>query len=194
MSINKTDINEVIVLKIMKFYYKHSDMSDESIKYLYFGLYTIVSTLSKMIIIILLSLILGLFKETIILMSIMFSIRYFSGGIHMKSSFSCTIVSILFYIGGSFISSYHLVNCKLCLILSIFFSIFIIKYSPCETEKRPIKEADKRKKLKIITAVVLTAILVINICIKSNLLFNITLLAFLSQSIFVNPLTYNMSR
>lgn len=192
MNISKYDINEILVLKIMKFYCKNSNMNDESIKNLYLGLYTIISTATKMIIIVFTSIILGLWKETLILISMMFLIRFFSGGIHMKNSFSCTIASLLFYIGGAFISSYHLVHNEICIILCLLFLLVIIAYSPCETEKRPIKDENKRKKLKLLTAVALAVLFFINIFIYNNLLFNITLVAFFSQMIFVSPILFKI--
>lgn len=75
-------------------YYKLSNTEKIKIKY---GLEVLYTVITKTIGILLMSLFLKTFKETIILMGFYLLLRLFSHGIHAKKSFHCWVASILTY-------------------------------------------------------------------------------------------------
>ena len=128
-------------------------------------------------------------------MTIMFLlIRFFSSGIHMKSSISCTIISLIFYLGGSFIAERLLLSNNICLIILVILGSIIVKYSPADTEKRPILGAEKRKALQLRSGIVTALIIIFNILLGSNIVFRLTTVVFLVQMISVIPITYKVMK
>ena len=124
------------------------DLNDEQLEIIEYGLEGLYLTTIKIIIIILLSIILNIFKETI-LMILFYNIpRFTTFGMHAKDSKSCLITSLLLFIGGTYLAIYANITLPIKIVLSVICLILIIIYAPADTEKRPLINPKKRKKFK----------------------------------------------
>ena len=176
-------------MNLIKGLNKYNDEELEKIKYGIEGTYL---GITKIVIIILISILLNLFKETILFFIIFNILRVPGFGLHAKKSIWCWIASIISFIGIPII-------CKTCIFNNLFYIIVPIicifcffLYAPADTEKRPLINKKKRKIYKIIT--ILFGIIYFTIIITiSNIYYkNILTLALILQTILILPITYKI--
>lgn len=171
---------------------KNKQYTHEEIEIISYGLEGLYLTLTKMIIIITLSLILGILKETIILLLCYNIIRSQSFGLHASKSIYCLISSIIFFIGGAFLCKYISLPNWLIISTSLLCNIFLILYAPADTHKRPLINEKKRKrfkKLSVILGIIYTILIIIFI---GHPITNFLLLGMLEAVLMILPISYKM--
>jgi len=157
----------------------------EEIKYGLYGVYTLVTKTSA---IILLSILLNFFDKFIIFLLFYSLIRSVGYGTHAKSNLMCWIFSTILLLGIPYIFSILTLN---NLTKSIIWSICFINYlifSPADTEKRPM--INKYRKLKFKFGILLLSFIYLVIIIKFNNISNLVLSAMTLEAILTNPLGY----
>ena len=149
-------------------------------------------TVTKLVFIFLVALLLGILKETIILILIFNGIRYTGFGVHAKRSLDCLISSTLFFIIFP-IMCIHLIT-PLIIKYILFFPLVLLIgiFAPSDTVKRPLKNKKKRIIYKIITIVVAIIYMSLSIVIKDNTLSNSFMFAVIIQIIVMLPITYKL--
>ena len=143
---------------------KNKKYTNDEIEMISYGLEAIYLTLTKMIVIITLSLILGIFKETIMLLISYNIIRSQSFGLHASKSIYCLISSILFFIGGTLLCKYITLPNSIMIVTSIICNICLILYAPADTHKRPLINEQKRKrfkKLSVLFGIIYTILIIV---------------------------------
>jgi len=171
---------------------KNKQYTHEEIEIISYGLEGLYLTLTKMIIIITLSLILGILKETINLLLCYNIIRSQSFGLHASKSIYCLISSIIFFIGGAFLCKYISLPNWLIISTSLLCNIFLILYAPADTHKRPLINEKKRKrfkKLSIILGIIYTILIIIFI---EHPITNFLLLGMLEAVLMILPISYKI--
>lgn len=186
------DLNEIIALNVSKHLIRYGSIDEYDNEYIYLGVYLISSLITKSCLLLVTSIILSLTEKVFIMVIIFLLIRFFSSGLHMKSSISCTITSLVFYLGGSFIFDRISLSNQICLVFLLILGSIIVKYSPADTEKRPILGVGKRKALQTKSGIVVVTIIIINILLGSNIVFKLTTVVYLFQMISVIPITYRI--
>lgn len=177
-------------LSIIKSYFK--DYNSNKLDQIKYGLEAIYISITKTLVILLLSFILNIFKETIIILIMFNLLRMFAFGIHAKKSWQCWISSLIFFIGIPYLSIYLNMN-NIYLLMIIVYAIFIyILYAPSDTIKRPLVNKRKRYIYKILTIII--SIIYIIIFLTSNSVFIKNSIAFtmLLESVLIHPLTYRV--
>ena len=167
----------------------YSEIQKIKMKYGFEVLYTLIT---KTFGILLLSLFLKTFLQTIILMAFYSTLRLFGHGIHAQKSSHCWIASILCY--GIFpLLIKHLVINRF-IILTMWFITFIaaLIWAPADTPKKPIVNKKKRIFDKITTCLA-TIILIVVVFVSSNTLINNSIFfSFIMGTVSINPLTYKI--
>lgn len=161
----------------------------DTIKYGLEGLYL---SITKLIIIFIISIFLGISKEFIILIIIFNGIRLFGFGVHAKKSIDCLISSSIFFIIFPIICKYITIPMIYKLIISIPLIILISIFAPADTEKRPLKNKRKRNIYKFLTIIIALIYTYLSIIIKDNTLSNCFLAAIIIQTIIILPMTYKL--
>ena len=157
-----------------------------------YGLEGLYLTITKMIIIFILALILGILKEVVILLLLFNVIRYTAFGVHAKRSIDCLISSTLFFIGFPMLCIY--LNIPLIVKLSLFLPIIVLIgiFAPSDTIKRPINDKKKRLIYKILSIIISIIYLVLSIIIKDNFLSNAFIFSLIIEVIVILPITYKI--
>ena len=158
-----------------------------------YGLETVYLTVTKLFVIFAIALLLGIVKEVAILLICYNLIRSTAYGLHASKSIYCLISSIILFIGGVYISNY-IANISIYskLLLSIISVILLIKYAPADTEKRPLINAKKRRKLKIITSIKGIIYLVLIIIFKDKFISGYLLCGLIEAVIMIHPTVYRL--
>lgn len=174
---------------ITKYNNTYSRDDIDKIKYGLEGLYL---TVTKLIIIILISIILGIFKELLLVLIFFNIIRYPAFGVHADKSITCLITSTTIIIGLTFL----IINIPIPIINKIIISIlsFIdyLLFAPADTIKRPLTNKRKRKYRKIASCVVSLIYIIIIFTIKNNLISNTILTALIIEALLINPCIYKL--
>ena len=82
------------------------ELNEEQIEIIEYGLESIYLTITKIVVIVLLSIVLNIFKETILMILFYNIIRLFAFGLHTKNSTACLFTSISLFIFGAFLAIY----------------------------------------------------------------------------------------
>ena len=119
-----------ILDKCMKIIKENKDYNDTKLEEIRYGLEGIYLLINKLIIIILISIILNIFKEMIIFLLIFNIIRLTAFGLHATKSWICLISSTLAFIGIPLLMINVHLNTNLKLIIGIISTIHILRIQP----------------------------------------------------------------
>ena len=157
-----------------------------------YGLETLYLMFSKLIIIGVIAIILGIFKELIIFILIYNIIRMPSFGLHATKSWICLLSSTIIFIGLPLIIKTIQLNQLTKIILGIIFTITIFIFSPADTKKRPIINKKRRKIYKITSTIISIIYVILSLIIKNTYVSNCFIFAIILQNILISPITYRI--
>lgn len=186
-------MKKLIINKCMELVTTYNkDLSQRDIDKIKYGLEGLYLTITKLIFIIIVSIILGIWKETLLLILIFNGIRLTAFGVHAKRSIDCLISSTLFFILFPIICIKLTIPLIVKIILFIPLTVLIGIFAPADTEKRPIINKKKRKIYKILSIIISIIYMTIAIVIKDNTLSNCFIFAIVIQIIIMLPITYKI--
>ncbi len=186
-------MKKLIINKCMELVTTYNkDLSQRDIDKIKYGLEGLYLTITKLIFIIIVSIILGIWKETLLLILIFNGIRLTSFGVHAKRSIDCLISSTLFFILFPIICIKLSIPLIVKVILFIPLTVLIGIFAPADTEKRPLINKKKRKIYKILSIIISIIYMTIAIVIKNNILSNCFIFAIVIQIIIMLPITYKI--
>ena len=168
---------------------KYDKEQQEEIKY---GLEAIYLLVTKFIVIFLIAIILGLWKETLLFLLFFNLLRATAFGIHASKSIYCWISSIISFLIMPYISKNVIFPIWFFIAITIICNILFILYAPADTIKRPLINEKKRKRFKvltIITSIIYTSIIFI---ITNNIIKNTIIFAMILQVVLILPITYKI--
>lgn len=173
------------------------DVDDEKAEVIYYGLQNIVGEFPKIIIMLIVAYILGIFKYALFTFIALFPYKGASGGVHLKTHIGCLIFTTIFYCIIPFVSKYIVLDSIIKYILiacTWIFGIIMIKlYAPADTEDVPILEKKVRRKKQIVAYITFSIALLAALIIKDNTISNILILANLFQTITITKFIYKLT-
>ena len=185
-------MKKVVLSNMMNLIKSNNNFDEEKLEEIEYGLESIYLTFTKLIIIFSLSYILGILKE-VILLSIFYNIiRITAYGLHASKSIHCLIMSSTMFIGGVYICNYIHIALFIKIIISLLCIYFVYKYAPADTHKRPLINAKKRRKLKIISLISATIFTILIIIYSDNIISNYLLVGMTESVIMIHPLVYKL--
>lgn len=186
-------MKKLIINKCMELVTTYNkDLSQRDIDKIKYGLEGLYLTITKLIFIIIVSIILGIWKETLLLILIFNGIRLTAFGVHAKRSIDCLVSSTLFFILFPIICIKLTIPLIVKVILFIPLTVLIGIFAPADTEKRPLINKKKRKNYKMLSIMISIIYMTIAIVIKDNTLSNCFIFAIVIQIIIMLPITYKL--
>lgn len=174
---------------IKRYYPQYDELKLAEIKYGLEGLYL---SISKLIVIFIFSLTLGIFKETILLLVFFNILRVTGFGLHASKSWICLLTSSLIFIGGPLLATNITFPFLVKLISCLMAIILIYLYAPSDTKKHPLIHKKKRNVYKFITSINCIILVIILLIINNNVISNLILIGIITEVILVLPITYNL--
>ena len=170
----------------------YPDYDDDKLDEIRYGLEAIYLSLSKTIVILLVTLMLGIFKEAVIVLLFFNFLRMFAFGIHAKKSWQCWISSSIIFIGIPYLCIYTELSNIYYYILIGFSVLNFLLYAPADTVKRPLVKKHRRIKFKVLTLIVSLIYIILffntnNIFIKNTIVYTMLL-----EVVLIHPLTYRV--
>ncbi len=180
-----------VVGKMMHIIEKKHKLDPIKYEQIEYGLATIYITVTKICFILIVSLLLGILKETLIFLLLFNGIRLFAFGLHATKSYICLIASTISFIGIPYIAINLELSSYTKIIWGILMILLILKNSPADTYKRPI--VSRKRRIFFKTASTIIAILYVILALyTSNFISNSLLFSLLLENIFISPLTYKL--
>ena len=176
---------------------KMPEVDDERAEVIKYGLELIMGELPKMFLLFIIAWLLGVFKYALISFAIILPYKLVSGGVHLKTHIGCILGTSLLYCGNVFISKYiNITDIKnqifFSAIILIFAIIMISLHAPADTENVPILRKKERAKKKIISYIIVTAMIIISFLVKDRVISNMFRVGVLLQSLMISKLTYSI--
>lgn len=172
------------------------DKSETELEEINYGLSCLLLSISKIFVILLIAYFLNVFKYTLTAFISFALVRNFASGIHAESSIICLIVSLSLFLGITYVSMLIQPNLIMIAVLFIISFILLYRYSPADTEKRPLTNAKLRKRLKIysLAACTLLYIIATTLFVKSaNYVYvNLIIIPVLAESFLITPFIYKI--
>ena len=173
------------------------DINDERAEIINYGLQLIIGEIPKFFILLTLAYILGVLKESILLVIMMTPYRITSGGVHLHTHIGCIIATSVFYIGNAVLSKYLVLTRTVEYIITGIvwaFSMIMIKlYAPADTEEVPILRKKERMAKKILSYIVMTLSLIASLIIKNTVISNLLLFGVFFQTVAITRLMYKIT-
>ena len=185
-------MKNMVINGLMKFVSSNKNLTETQKEELKFGFSSIYITYTKLIVITLVAIILGLFKEYLFFLLAYNLIRTFSFGLHATKSWMCWISSTIIFLMIPYICRILVIPQIVKIIVG---SLLIIQFainSPADTKKRPIVSQKRRIFFKYVSTLLCFIYILISIITKDNLISNILFFTTLVQSIIINPYTYKL--
>lgn len=174
---------------VSSFYPDYDEIKLDEIKY---GLESIYLSLTKVVVILFITLLLGIFKEAVILLLFFNGLRMTAFGIHASKSWQCWISSIILFIGFPYLCIYTQLPIYIHYIIIFFSVVCFLLYAPADTKKRPLVKRHRRIKFKIFTIIMTCIYLLIFFKTSSIVIQNMITSAMLIESVLIHPLTYKV--
>lgn len=179
---------------------KVPDIDDERAEIINYGLQNIVGEIPKIIPIMLISYVLGIFNLSMIAVASILTYRTFSGGFHLNTHLGCLCCSLIFFCGTVYLGEW-LVFENLKITYTIYFAIWLINmiiiklYAPADTENVPIINKEQRRKQQIESYIVMTALVIVaTFFIKDMVISNIIVYGTLLQSLGMTRIAYKLTK
>lgn len=185
-------MKDSILNNILQIICKNQNYSKDKRAELRYGLEALYLNITKLIVLLFLSLLIGILKETCLFFLFYALIRTFAFGLHVKNSSWCWVLSILAFIILPFLSTIIIPNIYFnFFVLVLCFFNFLI-YAPADTKKRPLVNKKKRIIYKIITIIICIVYSIAIMYIKDETIINLIIFALLIAAITTNKLSYKI--
>ncbi len=190
-------IEKICTFLTKKIREENPEMTDEKAEVIYFGLQNIVGEIPKILLMLVIAFILGIFELALFTFLVMYVYKGASGGLHLKSHIGCIILTTAFYCIIPFVSERIIIaqNLKYIIVsISWIIGMFLIKkYAPADTEDIPILEEKVRKKKRMVAYIAYTVALIISLIIPNNTISNILIIANIVQTLTITRIAYKLT-
>lgn len=172
------------------------DINEEKAEIIKYGLQIMIGEIPKFFIVIVVSLIFGIWKNTLLTFLIILPYRAFAGGVHLKTHLGCIIATTTMYCLPGVIAKYMNIGMyKYSLIILVWvFAMFMIKlYAPADTENVPILRKKDRRNRRILSYITVTCLSIIAIFIN-NEISNLIIISLFIQTLTITKFVYKLTK
>lgn len=186
-------MKELVVNGIMNNITKYYDYDNTKISEIKYGIESLYLTITKTIIIFIISFILNITKELMLLFVFYSLIRLTGFGIHAKKSWHCWVTSLITFVLIPLLIKYVTLNKEFIIISYTIFTLLLLEYAPADTEKRPLINKKRRIIYKVLTILLVISYLIYSLIQKDNItIINTLYFSILLETLLVLPCTYKL--
>lgn len=170
----------------------YPDYDEDKLDEIRYGLEATYLSITKLVVILFASFLLGILKESVILLVLFNFLRLTGFGLHATKSWMCWVSSsITFLLVPFFCKSLVLPN-YLLVAISVVCMINFILYAPADTVKRPLIHKKRRIFYKICTVLIASIYIALIFITKDTFLQNSLASAMLIEGALINPYIYKL--
>jgi len=185
-------MKKFIIGHCMNYIKSNGNYPNSRLQEIEYGLVSIYLTVSKLIVISIIALLLGIFKEMIIFTLFFNILRMPAFGLHATKSWICLISSSIIFILIPIMCIYLDINLYLKSIICIICIILMYKNAPADTYKRPIINKKRREIYKVISTILAITFGFIAILIKNEFISNCMMFTLILENALISPFVYKL--
>lgn len=186
-------MKELVVNGIMNNITRYYDYDNTKISEIKYGIESLYLTITKTIIIFIISFILNITKELMLLFVFYSLIRLTGFGVHAKKSWHCWVTSLITFVLIPLLIKYVTLNKEFLIISYTIFTLLLLEYAPADTEKRPLINKKKRIIYKVLTILLVISYFIYSLIQKDNItIINTLYFSILLETLLVLPCTYKL--
>lgn len=185
-------MKKYIIKKLMNAIANNDTYDQDQLDRITYGLEAIYILITKLIIISIIAILLGIFKEFVIFLLIYNIIRMTSFGLHATKSWICLVFSIIIFLGAPIIAIITTIPLYVKVGIGTICTYFMYKNAPADTEKRPIINPKRRLVYKWLSVAVCISMLIISFVCQDQFIANSFLLAVVVQCFMISPTVYKL--
>lgn len=170
----------------------YPDYNSSKVDEIRYGLEAIYLSLTKVIVILFVALLLGIFKEAVIVLLFFNGLRTTAFGIHATKSWMCWVSSSILFIGIPYLCIYIDIHNIVRYVLIILSIVCFLLYAPADTKKRPLVRKNRRIKFKALTLLIAFIYLLIFINTSNLFIKNAIVFTMMLESVLIHPFTYKV--
>lgn len=170
----------------------YPDYNNSKLDEIKYGLESIYLSLTKVVVILFITFLLGIFKEAILVLLFFNILRSTAFGLHASKSWMCWVSSSILFIGIPYLCIYsNLPNFIHYLMICLSIVCFMI-YAPADTKKRPLVRKNRRIKFKLLTLVFSIIYIILFFNTDSIFIKNVITITMTLEAVLIHPLTYRV--
>jgi accessory gene regulator B len=167
-----------------------NNINKEKLQEIGYGLEALYLTISKLFLVILITIFLGIIREFLLFFIFYNFIRLFAFGLHASKSSICWLVSLTFFILIPYTANFIIIPFEIKILISLFCFVSLTLYAPADTQKRPLINNKKRSTFKLLSLSLGLIYTSISFFSSNVLLVNVLLMALLFESLLILPISY----
>jgi len=168
------------------------EVDDISYLKLKLGVEVLFIDLTKGLVVYGLAILLGMFVSALIVHLSYLALRRCSFGLHAKSSFNCTIVSVVMFIALPYVVRNWVLDFRWIFLLFTVSTCCFFLYAPADTEKNPLIGKERRLKLRNRAVFSCLALMGVTFMVPNYEVRVLIILGVVLQVVMILPLTYKM--
>ncbi len=157
-----------------------------------YGLEGFYLSITKLIVIVGLALVLGIFKEMLIMLLVFNVLRTTGFGLHATKSWICLVSSSSVFLILPMLAKFIVININVKFLLAIISIICIFMYAPADTAKRPLIKKKKRDIYKFITTISCIILNIVALTTHDEILSNLIIFGIYNEIVMILPITYKI--
>ena len=185
-------MKNIVVNHLMNSVIKYKNFDEIKLKEIKYGIESFYLTITKTVVIFSIAYVLNLLKTLLLLMCFYTILRLNGFGLHAKKSWQCWIGSTIIFLLIPFLCITVNIDNYIQMFVSFISLIFIAKYAPADTEKRPIISAKKRLIHKGLCLITVLIYIFLIFFLQNNYLRNIIFFSIILETIMILPISYKM--
>lgn len=174
---------------IQKKYPEYDKVKLEEMRYNLEGFYL---SISKLILIAIVAIILGIFKEMLIMLVAFNILRSTGFGLHATKSWICLLSSSIVFLLFPSIAKMISISLIIKIALGILSILLIYIYAPADTKKRPIIKKVRREQYKFKTTIKCIVLVFLSLIIKDRIVSNLIIFGIWAEVVVILPITYKI--
>jgi accessory gene regulator B len=121
------------------------------------------------------------------------ALRTFASGVHAKGEWTCLPVSTLFFFGIVYLGMNVETNIYALSIIFVLCFAAVLRYAPADTEEKPIVSRKLRRKLKLMSCIVVAALYAVSVYTLGTSSSSIIAFAVSVETVLILPVTYTLA-
>lgn len=189
---SQTSLTEEFVEKIVMKFNKQLNKEGLELAKMKLGLEIIFINISKFAVIFLVASYFNLLRESLFISFVFGIIRRTAFGLHAQNSMVCTLVTMVMFVAGPYISYYIKLNNYIVLTIFTIMIFLLYRYAPSDTENHPILGEKLRLKLRKETVLKAIFFMIIALIVPNQVIKVMIILAIGFEVISILPITYKI--